>query len=664
MIYKDFQDTCISQLAMGTMRLPKTTDAEADIDVEQSREMLALALERGVNYIDTAWGYHDERSESVMGELLAAYPRESYHLATKFPGYDPSNWGKVAEIFERQLEKCRTDHFDFYLFHNVCEMNIDAYLDDAKYGIYSYLMEQRRAGRVRHLGFSVHGDRGVFDRFLDAYGADMEFCQIQLNWLDWEFQDASYKVERLNELGIPIWVMEPLRGGKLANVPADVMAPLEKLRPGVSAAEWSMRFLQTVPGVTTILSGASSTEQMRDNLRIFETEEPLSDDEMGALLAAARKLTDSSVPCTACNYCRSHCPQGLDISKLIALYHQRVLTGAGDFIASMALMGMPDDKKPGACIGCRSCEEVCPQKIAIADVMSDFAEMMGQKQKRGKDTKTSKIVQTAGHDQLGKFAPAFAHFNDDVLFGENWNNGDIDLKTRSIITVVALMAQGLTDSSLVYHLQNAKVHGVTRAEIAAVVTHVAFYAGWPKAWAVFNMAKDVWPVDAEDDVDAAKAAHSANMPFPIGEPNDAYAQYFVGQSFLAPVSTDQVGVFNVTFEPGCRNNWHIHHADEGGGQVLVCVAGRGFYQAWGEKPIEMLPGDCVNIPAGVKHWHGAAPDSWFSHLAIEVPGVNGSNEWLEPVDDVQYSGCGLEREAHPEEVCRLQGPRHGRVPDR
>ena len=249
-----------------------------------------------------------------------------------------------------------------------------------------------------------------------------------------------------------------------------------------------------------------------------------------------------------------------------------------------------------------------------------------------------KITQTAGRDQLGEFASSFAHFNDDVLFGENWNNQDIDVKTRSIITVVALMASGITDSSLVFHLQNAKAHGVTQAEIASVITHVAFYAGWPKAWAVFNLAKNVWDVGEGDFPyeDAEMRAHAKSMPFPIGDPNEAFAQYFVGQSYLAPISVEQVPIYNVTFEPGCRNNWHVHHAKKGGGQILVCVAGRGYYRAWGEEPVEMLPGSVVNIPAGVKHWHGAAPDSWFSHLAIEVPGENGSNEWLEPVSDEVY----------------------------
>ena len=262
-----------------------------------------------------------------------------------------------------------------------------------------------------------------------------------------------------------------------------------------------------------------------------------------------------------------------------------------------------------------------------------------------------KIIQTAGRAALGKFAPEFAHYNDDVLFGENWNNQDIDVKTRSIITVVALMSSGITDSSLQYHLQNAKDHGVTKKEIAAIITHVAFYVGWPKGWAVFNLAKEVWndemdseskagagTADAGSDADVAMTAHAAAMIFPIGKPNDGFAQYFVGQSYLAPLSMDQVGIFNVTFEPACRNNWHIHHADKGGGQILICVAGRGYYQEWGKDAVEMKPGDVINIPVGVKHWHGAAPDSWFSHLAVEVPGENGSNEWLEAVSDEEY-GC-------------------------
>ena len=244
------------------------------------------------------------------------------------------------------------------------------------------------------------------------------------------------------------------------------------------------------------------------------------------------------------------------------------------------------------------------------------------------------VKQTAGRDALGEFAPKFAELNDDELFGQVWSReGKLSLRDRSMVTVVALMAQGLTDSSFRYHLTTAKNNGVTKTEIAEILTHAAFYAGWPKAWAAFRMAKEVW---AEDDAADAKTKHANEMVFPIGVPNDAFAKYFVGQSYLAPLSTAQVGIYNVTFEPGCRNNWHIHHAKSGGGQILVCVAGYGYYQEWGKPAQELHPGDVVNIPVGVRHWHGAAPDSWFSHLAVEVPGDETSNEWLEAMDSTTY----------------------------
>lgn len=242
---------------------------------------------------------------------------------------------------------------------------------------------------------------------------------------------------------------------------------------------------------------------------------------------------------------------------------------------------------------------------------------------------------TAGRDSLGEFAPKFAQLNDDVLFGEVWSReNELSLRDRSLVTVVSLMAQGLTDSSFAFHLQSAKNNGITRGEIAEIITHAAFYVGWPKAWAAFRMAKDVW---AEGNGTDPKTAHQNSMIFPIGNPNDGFAKYFIGQSYLAPVSTSQVGIFNVTFEPRCRNNWHIHEAEEGGGQILICIAGRGYYQEWGKEPVELHPGDVVNIAPGVKHWHGAAPDSWFSHLAIEVPGKNGHSTWCEPVTDEEYN---------------------------
>ena len=248
------------------------------------------------------------------------------------------------------------------------------------------------------------------------------------------------------------------------------------------------------------------------------------------------------------------------------------------------------------------------------------------------------VKQTAGRDALGKFAPEFAKLNDDVLFGEVWSREkELSLRDRSVVTVTALAAQGLTDPSFSYHLESAKKNGVTKNEIAEILTHAAFYIGWPKAWAAFRMAKEVWKEDDEDGNDSAFAAHKKACPFEISAPNDAFKQYFSGRSFLAPVSVKQVGIYNVTFEPGCRNNWHTHTAEEGGGQILICVAGEGLYQEWGKPAVLMKEGDTVNIPAGVKHWHGAVKDKWFSHLAVEVPGKNTANVWQEKVSDEDYA---------------------------
>lgn len=246
-----------------------------------------------------------------------------------------------------------------------------------------------------------------------------------------------------------------------------------------------------------------------------------------------------------------------------------------------------------------------------------------------------KIVQTAGRDALGEFAPEFAHLNDDILFGEVWSRNDLlSLRDRSLVTITSLISQGITDSSLVHHLQNAKNNGITRTEISEIITHIAFYAGWPKAWAAFRLAKDIWA--DQTAALSAKEKFQQEMIFPIGESNTAYAKYFIGNSYLAPISTSQIPFANVTFEPGSRNNWHIHKATKGGGQMLVGVAGRGWYQEEGKPAVEILPGTVINIPANVKHWHGAAKDSWFAHLAFSVPGEETSAEWLEPVTDDEY----------------------------
>lgn len=377
MQYRDFQDEKISLYAMGCMRLPVIDGDDNAIDEPAVQAMVDYALGHGVNYFDTAWGYHGGNSELAMGRALARHPRGSFNLADKFPGYDLANFGKVEEIFEKQLEKCQVDHFDFYLAHNVCELNIDAYLDDAKHGTISYLLEQKKAGRIRHLGFSAHGGIDVMKRFLEAYGADMEFCQLQLNYLDWEFQGGREKVALVDSHGIPVWVMEPVRGGQLVDISDAAKAKLAQANPEMPPVEWALRWFFGIPQVTTVLSGASSMEQMAQNIAIFD-KGPLSDTERAAVAEVAEDMKRGDVlPCTACRYCTGHCPLGLDIPHLLALYNEHKLTKGG-FIAPMALAALPEDKQPASCIGCGSCAAVCPQQIDIPAALADFAEMLEQ----------------------------------------------------------------------------------------------------------------------------------------------------------------------------------------------------------------------------------------------------------------------------------------------
>lgn len=376
MIYRSFQDLKLSALGMGAMRLPVIDGDDTRVDQELVNKMVACAMEGGVNYYDTAWGYHGGQSELAMGRALAAYPRESFYLADKFPGYDLSNMDKVEEIFEKQLEKCGVEYFDFYLVHNVCELNIEEYLNPA-HRIYDYLTAQKKNGRIRHLGFSAHGSRAVIERFLSVYGDAMEFCQLQINYLDWNFQDAKGKVDLLRERGLPVWVMEPVRGGSLASLKPEYEERLRALRPDEAIPAWAFRFLQSIPEVTVTLSGMSNLEQMQQNIATFSEENPLSAQEMDALLGIADEMVKKiALPCTACRYCTTHCPQGLDIPHLLALYNEHAYSNGG-FIAPMAVSAIEEDKRPNACIGCRSCEAVCPQQIKISEAMADFSRMLG-----------------------------------------------------------------------------------------------------------------------------------------------------------------------------------------------------------------------------------------------------------------------------------------------
>lgn len=360
MIYNEFQGKQLSRLGFGAMRLPVMEDGS--IDVPCTRKMVEVAMKNGVNYFDTAYPYHGGMSEIVMGDILSEYPRESYYLATKYPGHQIASEYHPDEIFEEQLKKCKVDYFDFYLLHNVYEKSIENY-KNPKWGMVDYFVEQKKLGRIKHLGFSCHGGLDVINEFLDLYGEHMEFCQIQLNYLDWTLQKAKEKYELLTKRGVPVWVMEPVRGGKLANLPDDDAQKLLQLRKEESIASWSFRFLQRLPNVKMILSGMSNMEQIEDNIKTFSADKPILDEELNVLLTIAEHLK-SEVPCTACRYCVAGCPMGLDIPKLLSLRNEFIISPT-NLITTMQVESLPKEKRPEACISCMACTKVCPQNIDI-----------------------------------------------------------------------------------------------------------------------------------------------------------------------------------------------------------------------------------------------------------------------------------------------------------
>lgn len=370
MIYTDFHGEKLSLLGFGTMRLPLVPGGgPADIDEKTTADMVRYAMDHGVNYFDTAYPYHGGMSERVIGRVLKDYDRQSFYLATKYPGHQISDSYDPAAIFEEQLQKCGVEYFDFYLLHNVYEKSIETYTDP-RWGIIDYFLEQKKNGRIRHLGFSSHGGVELLESFLSRYGKDMEFCQIQLNYLDWTIQRAREKYELLEKHHIPVWVMEPVRGGKLAALDADSEQQLRALRPNASIASFGFRWLQGLDNVHMVLSGMSDMAQMADNVATFERLDPLSPAEEAILFAAADKMKNS-IPCTACRYCCDGCPQQLDIPDLLHKYNQ-LRTGSGSTI-KMQLDALPANKWPHACLGCGACAAVCPQKIDIPGQLAAFA---------------------------------------------------------------------------------------------------------------------------------------------------------------------------------------------------------------------------------------------------------------------------------------------------
>ena len=373
MIYSKFQDKELSLLGFGAMRLPVLGDGT--IDEAQVKEMTAYAMEHGVNYFDTAYPYHGGESERVMGRVLKEYPRDSFYLSTKYPGHQILSDGyNPAAIFEEQLEKCGVEYFDFYLLHNVNEKSVETYMDP-QWGIVDYFKEQKRLGRIKHLGFSTHAQLDCLKEFLDYCGEDMEFCQIQLNYLDWTLQNAKGKYELLTKRGIPVWVMEPVRGGKLAVLSEDKEARLKAVCPDASVASWGFRFLQGLPGVQMVLSGMSDMEQMKDNIRTFADRNQLSEEENVLVLEIAESMKNS-IPCTGCRYCCDGCPMELDIPMLLGVYNE--IRFAPTTNAVIPIEFMEEEKKPSACVACGKCMEICPQNINVPEAMKNLVEKLTQ----------------------------------------------------------------------------------------------------------------------------------------------------------------------------------------------------------------------------------------------------------------------------------------------
>lgn len=368
MIYNDLLGNHVSLLGFGTMRFP-TKDGK--IDYAATEALIDRAISEGVNYFDTAWPYHSGESEVVTAKILKKYPRDSYFLASKYPGHQTAEVYDPADIFEKQLKKCDVDYFDYYLLHNVNENCIDVYRDK-KWGIIDYFIKQKELGRIRHLGFSTHGGVKMISDFLDEYGDHMEFCQIQHNYLDDTLQDSRGKYELLTSKEIPIIVMEPVRGGKLAKLPEKTEEVMETLRPGCSTASWAFRWLMNFSNVKVILSGMSDMTQLNDNLDTFSELSPLSGKECTLLEDVAQSMKNS-LPCTSCRYCIDGCPMGLDIPYMISIYNE--MATFPSFMATMRLESLPEDKLPSACISCGACTKICPQNIDIPTALSKLHEM-------------------------------------------------------------------------------------------------------------------------------------------------------------------------------------------------------------------------------------------------------------------------------------------------
>jgi len=370
MIYFDFKDIKLSKLGLGCMRLPVKEDKS--IDEDEVFRMVDYALENGINYFDTAYPYHEGKSEIVIGKALNRYPRDSFYLADKYPGHQIASEYHPDEVFEKQLKKTGVEYFDFYLLHNVYENSINVY-EDPKWGIIDYFVKQKEEGRIKYLGFSSHAKAENLEKFLDDHPGLFDFCQIQLNYLDWSLQEADKKVEILRKHNLPFMVMEPLRGGKLASLDAQDEEKLRNCRPDDTPVDWAFNFLLSKPGSAVILSGMSNFKQLKENIDTFNRNRPLDDKECELLYEIAEKLKDS-VPCTKCRYCTEGCPMSISIPEMIATYNEIKMMPSTNAI--MWLDTVDENSLPSACIGCGACAAICPQKIDIPFIMKDMVRII------------------------------------------------------------------------------------------------------------------------------------------------------------------------------------------------------------------------------------------------------------------------------------------------
>lgn len=368
MYCKKFNGESISALGLGGLRLPMDKGNAKRIDRVEARKIIDATIESGINYFDTAYTYQGGDSERFLGEALSRYPRDSYHLATKFYAAASTN---IRAVFEEQLARCQTEYFDFYLLHGMDENYIADYMSPDK-NYLGFLLEQKKAGRIRYIGFSSHAAPETLSRFLDWYdGFDMAL--IQLNYLDWTMLDAKRQYEILTEHGIPVWVMEPLKGGRLSSLNPEAVEILKSVDPERSVSSWGFRFLMSLDNVQTVLSGMSSVEQVHENARVFSERKPLNEQEQKALERAASVfLRDLGVPCSGCRYCCDTCPAGLDIPLLIRGYNERSVSGETWRVANLY-----HAKGPDQCLSCGACISRCPQKIDIPAVMHALASARG-----------------------------------------------------------------------------------------------------------------------------------------------------------------------------------------------------------------------------------------------------------------------------------------------